>query len=371
MGWFQRRRASNKGVPFLRVLMVPADQTRDANPFNALLNKALRDLRVCIVSGSDRLAALAPVQILHIHWPHNFASDPSLFKSFARSALLIAACFYHKVLGAKVVWTVHDLESLQVIHPRLEAFLMRSFESQVDGLIFLSAESRQLLLCTRPRLSRIPGVVIPHGLYGGFYPAPKGRGAARKELGLPTDALIVGLLGDFKRYKAIEKVLSGIEELGPRGPLILLAGHFSDAQYQVEVERQIENARLSGALIHFVDRRLSTSDLACMIDAVDAVSLPYSKSLNSGLALLSLERGRPILTSSEPAFTSLQSVLGRFWVLTADGQKYSELLSSFAPVTASQAAREALEQFKEARDWPSLAASTLNFYIGLTLQRET
>lgn len=346
----------------MKILMIPADQTRDANPFNQLLNKSLRQLGVTIVSSENRLSALCKVDILHIHWPHNAASAPSLCTSIIRSIRLVAGCLYHKSRGTKIIWTVHDLESLDVVHPKLEHTLMKWFERQVDGLILLTSESRKLLLALRPALEKKPFIIIPHGVYGDTFPNCANQAYARTQLNLPLTGTILGFLGDIKQYKGYDILLEAVIKLGSEAPCILIAGACNDQWYRQTLGALIQKARCAGIYVKHVDSRLSKEELATMIDAVDVVALPYVKSLNSGLALLALERRRRIIASTQPSFMSLRAELGSYWILSSDSTNYDRLLRSLLASTPTQEENANLERFLEIRTWPKLAQLTISFY---------
>ena len=61
-----------------------------------------------------------------------------------------------------------------------------------------------------------------------------------------------------------------------------------------------------------------------MIDANDAVVLPYRNILNSGVALHSLARNKPILAPRTGSLPELQQTVGGDWVHLFDGDISAE-----------------------------------------------
>ncbi len=105
----------------MRILALPAFKNRAENPYNAALYAALGEMPGVTVSEfSNRRVLIERWDILHIHWP-----DIPLHRATAPGAalyslLLISRVAWAKVLGAKIVWTVHNLRSHHMAWPRLE-----------------------------------------------------------------------------------------------------------------------------------------------------------------------------------------------------------------------------------------------------------
>lgn len=239
---------------------------------------------------------------------------------------------------------------------------MNWFERQVDGLILLTENAQNWLNQVRPRLRSIPARIIPHGVYADCYPPPTGQKEARNQLGLPHDKVTIGVIGDLKPYKSADKVLGAVIELGSNSPHVLVAGQCNNSDYKLKINKLIEKAIIAGVPITYIDRRPTHEELASMIDAVDAVVLNYAKSFNSGLAMLSLERRRRILASTQPAFMALQAQLGSYWLSISDECHYPRLFRNFSPRMPSNSEVAVLEEFMSARSWDKIARQTMEFY---------
>ena len=346
----------------MRVLMIPADETAHANPFNTLLNAALRAAGMTIESGTRGRGALRKCDILHVHWPHNFASQASLLQSIRGSILLSGAVLYHKVRGARIVWTVHDDESLVKRHAWLEHILMDLFTRWVDGLVYFSERGRAIVEGRRPRLARKASVIVPHGTYDGVYPEPEGRARTRQELGL-ADRFTLAFLGDVKAYKGVEHVLELSRALGERAAVVI-AGKFADAPYEQGLLRRI--AAGEGGELTIIDHRLSDAELARWIDASDVVLLPYGKSLNSGMGVLAIERGTRILATDQPAFLDMRDELGGYWVSCVDRWTDPEVFAPMLAARESDADRAGRKAFLDRRRWSEIAAGYAGLYRKLT-----
>ena len=348
----------------MRVLMLPADQLRKANPYNYLLNDALRREGVEIRPSLDGLRVLKPVDIIHVHWPHHFACMPSFWISLTRSVLLVLLCTYHKMRGAKLIWTVHEPESLTIRYPRLERILMRWFTPQVNGLIVFYEASIALVLERYPDLAGRPTAVIPSGLFGNAFPDPMPQQEARALAGLPAEGLIISSLGDIRPYKRLEDLLTSFAAAGSPHSLVV-AGKSSNPAHRERVESMIAAAKEAGAAIIYRDQRLSEGEMGTLVDASDVIALPYGKGFHSGIAILALERGRRVLGSEQPAFSHLLEELGEFWVQTGRPDTYAKIIADLRRTEPSAGDRQSIERFRSLRDWTRTARLTAAFYTRL------
>lgn len=346
----------------MRVLMIPADETAHANPFNTLLNASLRAAGITVESGTRGKGALRKCDVLHVHWPHNFASQASLFQSIRGSILLCGAVLYHKARGAKIAWTVHDDESLVKRHAWLEAMLMNLFTRWVDGLVYFSARGKAIVEGRRPILARKASVIVPHGTYDGVHPPPVAKGDTRAAAGL-ADRFTLAFLGDVKAYKGVEHVLELSHALGEQAAVVI-AGKFADAPYEQGLLRRI--AAGEGGDLTVVDHRLSDAELAAWIDASDVVLLPYGKSLNSGMGVLAIERGRRILATDQPSFLDMRDELGGYWVTCVGRWTDPDAFAAMLVGEENEEDRVARKAFLDRRSWGEIAAGYAGLYRKLT-----
>jgi hypothetical protein len=115
---------------------------------------------------------------------------------------------------------------------------------------------------------------------------------------------------------------------------------------------------------------LSDAELAGMIDAADVVVLPYGRSWNSGLAVLTLERRRRLLCSDLAGFRELAAEAGSYWVTIAEGGITGATLDALSRSLPTAADEARLDQFIAARQWDEIGRQTRDFYEQL-LERGT
>lgn len=342
----------------MRVLAYPARRNRDRNPFNYLLSEALVAEGCEVVELDRRNSLFGRWDVFHLHWPQQ-AAQGNLVRALGNSFVLVARLVLQRVRSARIVWTVHNVRGHDQDNPALERALMRAVTRLIHGAIFLTASSRAPAIEAFPALAPKPYAVVPHGLYGER--SERTRGEARATFGLSPAGPVIGFLGDIRRYKGLDRLLSAFAETRPAQLTLFVGGAFDDERYGTGVRARLAELHARDHSIVFHERRLDGRALADAIRACDVVALPYRAIWNSGLALLVLENGGRILASDAPVFRELRDELGSERVRIAAGELTGEdLVAAVCGET-----REACEEpaaFLAARAWPRIGADTVAFY---------
>ena len=104
------------------------------------------------------------------------------------------------------------------------------------------------------------------------------------------------------------------------------------------------------------------AELERVIDGHDAVVLPYRRILNSGAALHSLTRNKPILAPRLGSLPELQQMVGSDWVHLYEGEISAQNIEDFlAAVCTLTAPRPNLSTF----DWQKVGSDVTNFLQSL------
>jgi glycosyltransferase involved in cell wall biosynthesis len=178
------------------------------------------------------------------------------------------------------------------LHPLNERVLERSLAAV--GLTRFVASRAARALSGRPLLQ------LPHHVALPLDPVPT-RGAARRALGLPADALIVAAPGLAGAHKGLDAAIRAVARVRERHPLVRLvvAGALEP---QLPLAAWAREAGVADALV--VTGRLSLADFVHQLAAADVVlALRFpSHGEISGALLRSLGVGRPVLvTAGTPA----------------------------------------------------------------------
>jgi beta-1,4-mannosyltransferase len=344
----------------MRVLASPARRNRAANPFNFLLSEALaaHGCEVVDLDGDafprwDVFRLRGRWDVFHIHWPQNYA------RTLKGVFILVARLSIQRLKGARIVWTVHNVFGHDRQHPILERVLMWFVARLVHGVIFLTTSSRIAAYEEIPKLGAKPFAIIPHGLYGER--SQKTREESRALFGVPHDRPVIGFLGDIRRYKGLDLLLTAFAELTPGRATLFVVGAVPDEAYGAEIRARLSALATKGRSIVFREERVDHATLVDAVRACDLVALPYRASWNSGLAILILENRGRILASNAPVFGELQRELGPEWVETFDGDLTGEKLMAALDKSVKGEA-ERMEGFRASRSWLHIGAATIAFY---------
>jgi glycosyltransferase involved in cell wall biosynthesis len=312
------------------VLAWPAYANREVNPYNAQLYDGVAAAGWTVREFSWRRALLERHDVWHVHWPEDCVNQRDGVRSLLRLVAFLAAIVQSKLTGRRLVWTVHNLKPHESRRPRLQRLFRAAFLRGVDQCIALTQAGRDLARASYPQLATTPFAVVPHGHYRDAYPVIGDRAAARRRFDVDTAGPVYAFVGLVRPYKNVPGLLKAFRALADPAARLLVAGLCVDAALQAQIEalaREDDRVRLRLA---FLDDR----EMAEAVAASDCVVLPYTEILNSGVALLALSLGRPVVVPARGALSELAARCGPAWALAFEGD--------FGTVTLEHARAELL-----------------------------
>ena len=297
----------------LRVLARPAFANR-TNPYTGLVYRAMRAGGTRVAEWTLASAFLGRWDIVHVHWPET-VFDHSIVEALPTTEALLASVGAARKRGARLVWTIHNLQAHGRRWPRLEERFRERWLAELDGVIALSESSLDAARAVMPGLREVPARVVPHPHFRGAYPDVRSRETARERLGLPPNARVVAFFGRIAPYKNVPALIGAFRELHDPEARLVIAGAPIDAQSG----REVEEAARGDSRIHLHLRFVPEGDAQDFFRSADLVALPFRELLNSGSALLALSFDRPVLASQCGAIAGLATTLGPSWVHTFEG----------------------------------------------------
>jgi D-inositol-3-phosphate glycosyltransferase len=207
-------------------------------------------------------------------------------------------------LGFRVVLTAHDVHSF--VERLSVSWMMRAVYRAADHVIVQSGVAHRELLAHFPFLrGRVS--LIPHGNYLGHTREAPPPDAARRELGLPADARVLLFFGQIKEVKGLDLLIDALPAIATKHPqaLLVIAGkEWKDdfGKYRAQMERLGVAERCICHIRYIPDERL-----ASYFAAADAVVLPYRRIYQSGVLLMALSYGKPVVASDIEGFTEVVS----------------------------------------------------------------
>jgi O-antigen/teichoic acid export membrane protein len=301
----------------LRVIAWPGPNQPARNPYLRLFYQALElsDDSVEVTSWPPAPTAFARADVWHIHWPDRAAYAGSLAGAVTKALAFVALISLAKVTGKKVVWTVHNIRGHDVPFPAIETVVIAWLARHVDATVNLSERARRDAEAAYPVLKGKPSLIVPHGHYIDAYPQAT-RNDARTHLKLDPDATVAALVGDIAPYKNAPQLIRIFKAVRAPSALLLIAGKPITADLRNEI---LAAARDDPRVVLHL-HALSDSELVRCIAAADVVVLPYSGLLNSGMAMLALSFGRPILGPASGALIDLAKDFGSEWIQLYEDQ---------------------------------------------------
>lgn len=200
--------------------------------------------------------------------------------------------------GGQLVWTVHNVLPHDTPYPELEAAMQQEVANRARAIHVLNSGTVE----AAAEWFRIPpgkAAHIPHPNYMGSYPDIVSRDQARWDLDLHPDEIVYAFVGAIKPYKGLAQFLDAFDAVASDGRprRLLVAGHPDDDP--------ATQAVLDRCLLHphvkLYPKRVPDSELQFYLRAADVAVLPYQRSLNSGVLMLALSFGLPVLAPQTPA----------------------------------------------------------------------
>ncbi|MDH3669486.1 MAG: glycosyltransferase [Paracoccaceae bacterium] len=342
----------------LRILALPAFRRQALNPFQALLYEQVERLNVQVEDWSFFRALWRRCDIWHFHHPDTVVFPRSLWQSALETATLRLLLSWARLRGIKILWTVHDLDSSDNMHPRLEQWFWRYFLPRIEGYVCLTEAGRRLARERFPKLRRLPSFITAHGDFRPAYPKTVSKAEARGAFELHDEVPVLLSFGLIRPYKDLPLLIDVVRGLAKREAILLVAGRV----YDKDVERDIR-ARVQGAAnIQLQLRWISFEDTQLYFSAADLVVLPYRRILNSGTLMLALAFERPVMVPDRGTMRELQGRFGSDWLRVYEGDLNVAKIRSGIE-WAMQTVRTPLDF--SGLDWPTLAQQTRAIYDAL------
>jgi glycosyltransferase involved in cell wall biosynthesis len=144
-----------------------------------------------------------------------------------------------------------------------------------------------------PRTTRC--VVAPHGNYLS-YPSGLPREIARRELNVPIDAFVYLSFGLIRAYKGFDDLLAAFRRVRLPNKWLIVAGEYDSGTTNAWRQKLMlaRTTRLSRRVRFFL-RTVPSAQVQTFVNASDCVVLSHRQGLNSGVAILAMTFGKPVV----------------------------------------------------------------------------
>lgn len=299
------------------------------NPFHELLYGSASRSNVVTVPLSD-IKSINEIGwggsvALHLHWLH-----PVLKAAASEAEARVLAHEFHQLLrrfknrGGKIIWTVHNVLPHQARFNTADVEIHKSVANLADGIHVMNSATREL---AKPwySLPQSRTFHVPHPSYQGWYGNVIERDQARQMLGIGSDERVFLCFGSIQPYKGLLELLGAFQRLrneyeGIQMRLII-AGIVSDPGYGTT----LRSLAASCTGVSLVTRSIPEEQVQVYFNAADVAVAPYTRTLNSGVALLAAAFRRPMIA---PSLGAMAEVFGFSYPLLYGPEDSNGLLNA-------------------------------------------
>lgn len=283
-------------------------------------------------------ALFSRYDVFHVHWPEFLVRHKSPVRAYLLRFLFTCLILRLKLTRTPVVRTVHNVEPHHVGAPYENKLLSRFSRLTTTQVVMSDCAPKD------PYSRR---VTIPHGDFKEVFQD------------LPRSSKLEGrvlLFGRIQPYKGVIELMRAAAAIDVPGVHIRIVGEPTDEmRAQIEQELALLGPRAQG--ISFDLRRISDAELVAEVTAAELVVLPYrdAGNGNSGVAMVALSLGKPVLMPSSCVAEDLASEIGSKWVHLMESEVTAAQIQ-FALEQVAGISPEDAPNFS-GRDWKSVAES--------------
>ncbi len=347
------------------------------NPYQRLLIDGLKTFGLNIILAETRNFFFCNITILnilltkwkpdiiHLHWHHSSLVTLSKFKSIVKSIIFLFQIFLLKLLGIKLVWTIHNLTHHENKHKQIELFFCRFIANLADAIITHCENAKAEVVTVFKIKQKNKIYVIPHGNYISFYENKISKEKAKKQLMVSQHVFNFLFLGEIRPYKGIKELIAAFKKMNNSERLsigLIIAGQPKKNEFAVEVKRLIGGSKN----IYLVLNYISGNEIQVYLKAADIMVFPYKNVFTSGGIHLAMSFGKPIIA---PRLGCIQDVLDKSGAYLYDPMHSNELYKAMkkAVFEKSRLTQMGIYNLNLAKrfNWVNIAETTRDLYSDL------
>lgn len=282
------------------------------------------------------------------------------FHVFQVGALELFNVVLAKALLMRVVVTAHDVEAFRGEWSSLKGWVYGLADRVIAHNLVSRRELVQVLGIPERKIH-----VIPHGNYLGDIGRMPPTEDARAKLGLPPTAPVLLFFGQIKEVKGLDLLLDALAAIKGAVPdVVLVIAGKTWGQDFARYQSQIDSLGLRSHCITQI-RYIADDEVATYYAAADLVVLPYRRIYQSGVVLMAMSYGKPVLASDLQGMTEvIEDGVNGYVFRTGDTAHLAErLLSVLADRAAMQrAAVNGLGLMRDTYGWERIGRLTAECY---------
>lgn len=225
-----------------------------------------------------------------------------VFHFNALEYFLITLC---KIVGFKVVITVHDVECFEKYSKGQKQVTNYERLLKKGSVIIVHTEFAKKKL-----LEKIPSFTDNIFVVPGYDADSKtllahrkiAKKEAREKVNLPNDRKIILFLGQIKKVKGLDVLIDSFAQvaLKQKNAILVIVGKVWKDTFD-DYERQIKNNAIINKVITRIEY-IPNDEVPLYMKSADILALPYIKVYNSGVLIRSMSLGVPLICSDTGPF---------------------------------------------------------------------
>lgn len=243
-------------------------------------------------------------EVVHFHWPEMLIRSKHPIVESIKCAAFSWWLRRLQSKGIGIVRTAHNLRPHDGASPRVRKVLQ-----------MLDAATNHFVRINDADSDLQPSTYIPHGHYiDRFAKHPRAQVQ-------PGRLLYAGLI---RPYKGVEELLDAFSSLSSdrEDPRLRIVGKPTPTLEQLISTETSRNPRVTARMEFVPD-----ADLVDEVSRAQLVCLPYRELHNSGMLLVALSLGRPVVVPSTVTTELLAREVGPEWVIRYEGLFNSDVLA--------------------------------------------
>jgi beta-1,4-mannosyltransferase len=357
----------------MKILVFP----KDSNPYQELLYTKIEDLDKCIqikyLTGPTGLQSINLIllpallvfyrirgyKIFHVHWFFIFripSLDFGIFK-IIMGYYCIIFMYFSKLLGYKLIWTVHEVISHTAITDK-DVSISRNISQRISFIADIKIIHSKVVIneMRGNGLNTDRCFVIPHGSYIGVYPDLATPKKAREMLNIENDDFVILFFGNIREYKGVDKLLEAYSEIDNNKVRLIIAGKCTNKSIIQSIHKFKKTNK-----IDFYEGYVATEDVAVYFKACDVVCLPFKEITTSGSALLALSFCKPIIAPRIGALIDFPSDVGFLYDPSKSNALFIGITEAISSKKLDRMSESAI-RYAETLSWDEIAKKTYRVY---------
>lgn len=313
-------------------------------------------------SVSDFLKKSLKANIIHLHWIEYFIRSKGLLPSLLKALTFISGVLCLKLLGKKVVITLHNIKPHESLHPRLEHIGFKSCLRIANAVIVHNEYSKRETLALYKITDRKVHIIL-HGNFVSYYPNVMSKEKARNILKIPKNKFVTLYFGMIRPYKGLNDLISALDDiLTKEGNIVaVICGQAQDKNLKANLLQF--SAKFSGSCVIRLEY-IPDNEVQIFMNAADVGILPYEDITTSGALMLFMSFQKPVIV---PDLEPIREMLGEngIYFKAGDVKNLEAAIFNSRRMDLADMSQRAYAKALEF-DWDNIAAETVAVYKSIS-----